>query len=206
MVRTVDLSFNKLGQMRDSKGTFEALFRLNPNRSSIVLQANGLTYLPGGTFLSNSNLRETELSRNAFMQLSLNVSYVHTLSILDLRFNDIKYLDPESRQRVELLYKNHKHGEQLGQKKTNLRILLEGNPFTCSCEALGFLQWFVASPIFNASYFCYLDGTYIPMTEIAVRAAEDECERPMRRRQTVSLSTLLPAFSLAAIITVVMFL
>ena len=202
-LQKIDLSYNNLNQMPDLKGTFQVLFRHNQNLRSIDLSSNGLSYLPGETFLSNSNLTEIHLSHNTFKQLSLNVSYLHELSVLNLRFNEIQYLDPRSRQNVERLYKNHERRQQLDQRSTPLQVLLEGNPFTCSCEALEFLQWFVESPIFNSSYTCDLDGRKIPITELAVHAASEECERPKRRRRTIVLSTLLPAVAIAAIVTAV---
>ena len=200
-LKRADLSYNNLNQIRDFKGTFEALFRWNPELSSVDLSSNGLSYLPNKTFESNSNLSEVHLSYNIFRQISLNTSHLSSLAILDLRFNKIQYLDRQSMQRVDDLYKNHKHGDILGQWTKPLHILLEGNPFICSCEALEFLQWFVSSPIHNTSYVCQLDGKNIPMTHAAVHAAEEDCERPRRKRRTILLSTILPGFSLAAIAT-----
>ena len=200
-LKKVDLSFNKLSHMQDFKGTFEALFRWNLELSSIDMSYNGLSYLPDKTFESNSNLSEVHMSHNIFRQVSLNTSNLSSLAILDFRFNKIQYLDRQSMQRVDDLYKNHKHGDILGQGTKPLHILLEGNPFICSCEALEFLQWFVSSPIHNTSYVCQLDGKNIPVTHAAVHAAEEDCERPRRKRRTILLSTILPGFSLAAIAT-----
>ena len=202
-LQQLDLSFNNLNEMQDFKNRFENLFRWTDKVTSKDVSSNGLSYLPDATFLFNSNVSEIYLSHNTFTQFSLNVSFLHVLAILDLRFNEIEYLDTQSRQIVELLYKTHKLVKQLDQRNTTLQILLEGNPFTCSCEALEFLQWFVSSPIFNASYTCDLDGRKIPMTEQAVHEAFEDCERPKRRRRNIALSTVLPGVAIAAIATVV---
>ena len=200
----IDLSHNQLSQMSDNKGTFQDLFLNNQNLTSIDLSSNGLSHLPDETFLLNLNLAEIGLSRNAFSQLSFNFSYLNDLSVLDMRFNKIKYLDSGSRQMVDLMYANNYLEKNFG-KNTTLQILLEGNPFTCRCEALGFLEWFMSSPIVNSSYTCVIDGQKIPMPELAVQTAREECEKPKRRRRTIVLSTLLPIITLAAIIGAIIF-
>ena len=200
---TIDLSFNNLNEMPDLKDTFKSLFRRNENLTFIDLSSNGLSYLPDKSFLSNANLVEIRLSQNSFNQLSLDVSNMHKLKLLDLRYNDIQYLDERSMQKVEFLNNKHQNGLQLGQNNTQLQVLLEGNPFTCKCEALPFLQWFVTSPISNSSYTCDVDGRAIPMTQQAVHEASEDCERPMRRRRTIALSTVLPAAAIATIVATV---
>ena len=203
---TIDLSFNNLNEMTHLEDTFQKLFRWNENLTSIDLSSNGLSYLPDKSFLSNANLVEIRLSQNSFTQLSLDVSNLHKLELLDLRYNDIQYLDERSRQKVEFLNNKHQNGLQLGQNNTQLQLLLEENPFTCKCEALPFLQWFVTSPIFNSSYTCDKDGRTIPMTQEAVHEASEDCERPMRRRRTIALSTVLPAVAIAIIVATVIIL
>ena len=200
---TINLSFNNLKEMPDLEDTFQKLFSWNENLTYIDLSSNGLSYLPGNSFLSNENLAEIRLSHNSFKQLSLNVSNLRKLQLLDLRYNDIKYLDDQSRHKVEFLNNKHQNGLQLGQNYTKLQVLLEGNPFTCKCKALPFLQWFVTSPISNSSYTCNLDGRKIPMTPQAVHEASEDCERPMRRRRTIALSTMLPAVAIATIVAMV---
>ena len=203
---TIDLSFNNLNEIPDLKDTFKSLFRWNENLTSIDLSSNGLSYLPDESFLFNANLAEIRLSENLFTQLSLDVSNLHKLELLDLRYNDIQYLDERSIQKVEFLNNKHQHGLQLGQNNTQLQVLLEGNPFTCKCEALPFLQWFMTSPIFNSSYTCEVDGRTIPMTQQAVHEASEDCERTMRRRRTIALSTVLPAAAIATIVAMVIIL
>ena len=152
---------------------------------TIDLSCNNLPYIPAGTFRFNPHLKDVNLSQNAFVQLSFNFAHLSNLSVLDLRNNRISYLDPNSRQKVDAFYRKH--------TETILTILLDGNPFSCGCEALEFLQWFITSPIFNLSYACYLGGSYIPLNEAAVDAAKEECDRPKRRLRNILLSTILPA-------------
>ena len=197
----MDLSYNALYQTQDVNGTFTSLFRRNADLLSIDLSSNGLSYLHGETFRANTNLTEIHLSYNNFKQLYLQISSQPQLRIMDLRYNKIQYLDYQSRQNVELLYSNVPVNQQLEQRNTTLQVLLEGNHFTCSFEAKDFLQWFVASPIFNESYLCHVNGEEIQINEAAVEVAEYDCGREQRRRRTILLSTLIPGFCLAAIVT-----
>ena len=192
--------------MTHLEDTFQKLFRWNENLTSIDLLSNGLSYFPDKSFLSNANLVEIRLSQNSFTQLSLDVSNLHKLELLDLRYNDIQYLDEQSMQKVEFLNNQHQNGLQLGQNNTKLQLLLEGNPFTCKCEALTFLQWFVTSPIFNSSYTCDVDGRTILMTQQPVHEASEDCKRPIRRRRNIALSTVLPAAAIATIVAMVIIL
>ena len=171
---TIDLSYNNLSEMPELDATFKRLFRTNKNLTFVDLSSNGLTYLPGESFMSNANLKEIRLSHNSFTQLSLSVVDLQWMDLLDLQFNSIHYLDSQSRQKVEVMFNNRTRGLLLEQDYKQLQILLEGNPFSCKCEALPFLQWFVASPIFNSSYTCDLDDRKIPMTEQAVDEALDD--------------------------------
>ena len=203
---TIDLSFNNLNEMPDLEDTFKSLFHWNENLTYIDLSSNGLSNLPDESFLSNANLLELRLSQNLFTQLSLDISNLHKLELLDLRYNDIQYLDDQSRHKVDSLNDNLSNGLHLGQNNTCIQLLLEGNPFTCKCEAFQFLQWFVTSPIFNSSYTCDVDGRTIPMTQQAVHEASEDCERPRRRRITIALSTVLPAVAIATIVAMVIIL
>ena len=203
---TIDLSFNNLNEMPGLEDTFKSLFRWNENLTSIDLSSNGLSYLPDEGFLLNANLAEIRLSQNLFTQVSINVSNIHKLQLLDLRYNKIQYLDAKSRQKVEFLNDYDKRGPQFNHDNTKLQLLLEGNPFTCKCEALQFLQWFVTSPIFNLSYTCDVDGRTILMTQQAVHEASEDCERPIRRRRNIALSTVLPAAAIATIVAMVIIL
>ena len=198
-----DLSFNNLNEMTDLEDTFKSLFRKNENLISIDLSSNGLSSLPDESFMFNTNLSEIRLNHNSFTQLSLNVSNLQKLELLDLRYNDIHYLDAQSRQKIDFLNDNHKRGLQFGHNNTQVQVLLEGNPFSCQCEALKFLQWFVTSRISNSSYTCDVDGRTISMTQQAVHEASEDCDRSMRRQRTIALSTVLPAVAIATIVAMV---
>ena len=181
---SINLAHNKLNEIQTMDETVE-LFRENKNLMTVDLSFNHLQCIPAGIFRLNSHLEQILLTGNVFLQLSIGFSHLSKLSVLDLRNNRISYLDASSRQKVDSFYMNHTN--------TELTIVLNGNPFSCGCQAFEFLQWFVTSPIFNSSYSCYLDGRYIPMTEAAIEASKGDCDRPKRRIRNILLSTLIPA-------------
>ena len=62
----------------------------------------------------------------------MDLSYHSNLSHLDLRFNNIPSLAPWERDVIDSL-------QVAGPRPVEL--LLYGNPLSCQCSALGFVQW-----------------------------------------------------------------
>ena len=187
----VDLSHNNL-----TYDSTAELFEENLKLAILDLSFNKLSSLPENIFSSNTNLETIDISNNVFSQLSFKISHLLHMRTLDLTHNKITYLDSNSRHAVDVLSR-----KLSATRNTTLKILLAGNPFSCGCQALVFLQWFVTSPIFNSSYVCRLDGKTMLMNENAVKAADDDCKRPMRKLRTILLSTILPGLGAAAIVT-----
>ena len=188
------LSQNELGQMPYFDETFSVLFKNNLNVTEIRLNENRLGNLPSTTFLSNTKLEGLYLSDNNIRQVTFDIAKLKQLRIIDLRNNTIEYLDETSIKAIERL-----SDDQVQFKKENFAIDLRDNPFICSCEALHFLQWFVTSPLFEDKrheYHCRLNDEEIPMNEKAIKVAVVDCEKPIRRRRKILLSTLIPLFTL----------
>ena len=72
----------------------------------------------------------------------------------------------------------------------------------CDCNSLEFVQWFVNSPLFRNKdqYTCEANDRSFPMTEMAINAAKEDCERSIRRRRTIILSTLVPFITILCVI------
>ena len=191
-LQSLDLSHNNFGQSQDMSDTFSALFSRNENLTVIDLSANGLTSLPGTTFATNTDLRKLLLADNLLDQLTFNISHLVDLVVLDLRRNSIKSLNKVSRNYLDELYKR----QVQNHSGAFVQILMNENPFSCSCDSLDFLQWFDSSPLFSASrcrYFCDSNGQHIAMGDDAVDASSDDCARIKRRRLMILLlSTLIP--------------
>ena len=203
----IDLSNNQLFSMHALRGVFSELFRYTRQIKVINLSSNKLTYLPTRTFASNINLKELDLSNNTLQQITFDISYLLNLSFLDLRFNAINYLDKQSQTFLDNLYNSQKQLHNTTFNNISVQVLLDGNPLSCTCESLEFLQWFVVSPIFldiRHNYHCKLYGKSIEMNDGVVNVSKEDCERVKRKRLIVLLSsTLSPTVIVASIIAFV---
>ena len=144
-------------------------------------------------FPSNRLLKHIDLSRNSLQQLTFGISKIERLRSLDLSHNRIEYLNTFSMNSLVAL-QNKSSFPRNNNINATFAIDLKGNPLTCSCEDLDFLQWFVESPLFvltKHDYNCSLEGKTIPMNDEAISAAQDDCEKPVRRCRKILLSALL---------------
>ena len=60
---------------------------------------------------------------------------------------------------------------------------LRDNPFSCQCDSLDFLQWFIDSPVFDKTrdqYNCEIDDLSVPMFVEAVEVAQKDCVKLRR--------------------------
>ena len=179
-----------------------ALFQNSRLLKVINLSSNNLSRIPNDLFDSNAELKEINMSKNELSQISFKISHLHNLTVLDFRYNKMPYLDTNSRNILDSLseIQNSRHG--FVRNNSKLQILMEGNPFICTCEAQEFLQWFAKAPYFSArhTYRCNLNGKAIKMNSNAdARAAKDDCERSERRLRTILLSTILPGIGILVV-------
>ena len=201
LLSEIDLSNNRLSQTNVFDTTFQRLFRKNSLLEKMDLSSNDLTYLPFYTFKSNALLSSLDLSGNKFEQILFDVKSLRHLTLLDMRNNSIMALNAESRNGLDTLYRL--------QHKTNINrtfeVDLRGNHLSCDCDALDFVEWFVSSPLFTNKdqYTCQANGRSFSMTDLAIRAAEDDCERPIRRRRTIILASVVPSITISCVIGVI---
>ena len=118
-----------------------------------------------------------------------------------MRNNHIERLNAASRNSLDALYENRKAMNETA----NFHVDLRGNPFQCVCKSKGFLKWFISSPIFSVTrsmHHCQARGMTLPMNNEAIKEAEEDCERPIRRRRMIILASVLPAIGLTILIFV----
>ena len=201
LLSEIDLSNNRLSQTNAFETTFQQLFRKNSLLQKMNLSSNNLTHLHFYTFKSNALLSSLDLSGNKFEQILFDVKSLRHLTLLDMRNNSIIALNAESRNGLDTLYRL--------QHKTNIKrtfeVDLRGNHLSCDCDALDFVEWFVSSPLFTNKdqYTCHANGRSLSMTDLAIRAAEDDCERPIRRRRTIILAVVVPSITLCCVVGVI---
>ena len=99
-----------------------------------------------------------------------------------------------------MLFENQQ--KNTDKKKHNNIIFivdLKDNTFSCQCDSLDFLQWFVGSPVFDKTrdqYHCKIDDLSVTMFVEAVEVAQKDCVK-LRR---FLLPILLPVVSLGLLI------
>ena len=201
-LRVLDISHNKLAEAHISD-----LFKHNVELRILHLSSNKLQNITVDTFESNVNLKELWMVKNKFQQIHFNVTHLVNLTVLDLRHNEIKTLDTTSQTLLETLYHNQiRSYGSLNDTLTNrsVDVRLQGNPFSCDCDALAFVQWFATSPIFKTSketYQCQISGQDFQMGGSAVKAAKQDCARIEREKLTMLLSVTLVPFCASLIIS-----
>lgn len=201
----LEVSHNHLHKIASNENHFPLLFAHNRKLRVLDLSSNGIPFLPDDIFISNELLQNLDLSRNLLEQVHFKISHLYNMKFLDLSFNAIKRLDVRSREALDALVGSSLQLHTIRE----LNISLEGNPFSCDCESLPFLEWFVASAIFTFTrhtYQCQLEGKKIPMNSAAVSVAEEDCDRIKRKRIAVLVSSIIPAVGVSVLFVVILIL
>ena len=196
----LDLSKNKLGLRNELKDVSPVLLRNNSRLEYVSLADNRLKELPLHLFHMNKRLKKLDVARNEITQLNIDVLKLAALESIDLRNNSIRYLDQRSRGQIEKLLENQKK-QGINVNGTEIIVDLRGNPFSCKCDSLDFLHWFVGSPIFDNTrdqYRCEIDGLNLPMNAEAIEMAQTDCDK----LKTILLSISIPVISLGLLVVV----
>ncbi|XP_045215724.2 toll-like receptor 10 [Mercenaria mercenaria] len=171
-IETLDLSNNLLNKMMDESDIlFENLLSSLLQLKSISLSANNLLAIPKNMFVKNVDLETVDLSSNSISQVTFTLSHAKKLKFLDLRNNEIKFIDETS---IELL--NSISTEKCPEAIVNL----QDNPVSCSeCKSERFLTWLLQTKIINPSKVKCIgeNGNRIKVTNAAIELVQQICER-----------------------------
>ena len=201
LLSEIDFSNNKLSRSNNFDRTFQQLFRRNSLLKKMYLSNNGLTYLPFDTFKSNRLLALLDLSGNELKQITFDISTFLNLKVLDMHNNAIIAFNGSSRNALDTLYRK----QQTAKVNKTFEVDLRGNHFSCDCDSLEFVEWFVSSPLFTNkdNYTCQANGLSYSMNEMGIGAAKEDCERPIRRRRAIILATVVPPITICCAIGVI---
>ncbi len=129
-IEMLNLGDNILREVVDSfPEIFSEAFRLR----WLDLSKNQIEILPYKSFERMQQIEELTLSNNLITgKLHLNISKLLTLKLLDISFNQITRISLKFSEELDALASNSK----------NIRLKMDGNPLSCSCDSIDFLEWF----------------------------------------------------------------
>lgn len=133
-LRFLNLSDNKLGKTNVDRNKTQDSSAFNPLSSLVELDLsrNFFKSVEKGTFANLSCLRTLKLNDNMFTRhLSLDLSRLRSLHLLDLSFNQMTSLSQDFRRVLDVL-----------SERVHFNLDISGNPLVChSCDSLNFLRW-----------------------------------------------------------------
>ncbi|XP_045184944.2 toll-like receptor 4 [Mercenaria mercenaria] len=189
-LKTFLLGENRLSDMSSSP-EFINLFANCLNLEKLVLDRNGLSYLPESIFLRNKMLTYLSLKGNLLRKVTFNTKHLKNLRYLDLSDNLIHVLDEQS-----MNYLN-----DVIHFQTNLSINLEGNPIECSCNSAPFIEWIQKKSLYmsgrDTMLNCKLEGRVVDIDDKTAAKTKFMCIRAL-----VYVSISLAVVIAIAIITI----
>ncbi|XP_071078590.1 toll-like receptor 4 [Haliotis cracherodii] len=97
----------------------------------VEMSGNKIQFLPGDFLHPLTNISYVKLSDNSFVKMPFDLPFIpKDLTILDLSTNSLTHMSDKEMNTLDTIsYRNR------------LTLKLEGNPISCSCQALSFVTW-----------------------------------------------------------------
>ena len=175
----VNASHNKIGLLeggcnKDPKKDFLAFVKNFPTVKVFDASYNVIRFLPDDPdiFEAAINLRVLIVSNNKLSSLKpANLSKLISLELLDLSYNKFHTISETTRLMLGDI------DEQRNSSHLSLNLL--GNPLSCTCKDLQFIEWLTVTEINIVNrdkYTCtYKDGTLVKMSNQLFYDLESEC-------------------------------
>ncbi|XP_046553715.1 toll-like receptor 8 [Haliotis rubra] len=149
--------FSNLANLKESLGV-SSVFSTLTSLEYLDISLNDIRYF---RLLSvPANIIHINLSHNQFETVPIETFDYRSLNLIDISFNLIGQMDRDTRLKLDL-----------SAEKNNLKLIIKGNTFSCSCRNLDFILWLVDTPVIyenDRNFPCILDnGTMTGTVDVA---------------------------------------
>ncbi|XP_033733368.1 toll-like receptor 4 [Pecten maximus] len=137
------------------------IFRYIKGLEELDISSNHLNSLQDETLEGLDSLREIKLTLNFLSGFPRGLLKMANLTHIDLRFNKLLFLDKAARD-----WLNER------SKETGITVLMDGNPFTCTCDTMEFVSWIITTKVnfhygHPPNYNCTLkDGSIVNIKHV----------------------------------------
>jgi hypothetical protein len=166
-VKTLKFGDNNLAKSLslDYKGS---TFRNQASLEKLDLSNNGIESLPKQIFKNASSMTHLLLKRNRLYKWDVKIHHMQNLKFLDLSDNRLTSFSSTDMTQMEKLFYD-----------SNLTVDLTNNRFSCTCENINALKWFVAfgSHFKNfKTYTCLDDALYFQDLQKSLAILTEKCK------------------------------
>ncbi|XP_046559821.1 toll-like receptor 4 [Haliotis rubra] len=135
----------------------------------LELSGNKIQFLPSDLLNPLTNISYVNLADNSFVKIPFDLSFIpKDLTFLDMSSNSLTYMSNGEMNTLDTLSYRH-----------SLTLKLEGNPISCSCQALPFIRWLSSTVVAldqRNSYTCVdEEGVITSTTEVNVNLHWRRC-------------------------------
>ena len=173
-LRYLDIARNKLGQALSNESYANSLFNALRHIDVLIMSNNNITGIPNNIFNNYYNLRILDLSHNQLRNTDFGLQYLTSLEYVDLRFNNIISIDASSCNTLKTLEfrKNETIKSNITQRKAEMKINFQNNPFSCSCDNVCFLEYLSE---LNETNMCLFNDKLVIINDVNIRKAKLTC-------------------------------
>ena len=172
----LDLSRNELGEVISNDTCAQLLFNELHAIETLLLSNNGIKIIPKHTFRNNRYLKILDLSCNNLETVNFGINDLMHLEHLDISFNNISVLDSASCSFLKALTFGQKMSFNSSTSHINTKVTLDGNPISCSCENVCFLEYILE---LNETHTCFLEleDKIVVINDLSLRKSMYMCKR-----------------------------